>query len=168
MNTHLRAVSGIVDFGPRTITGPHFVPGLFEGRVSNSAQPDQSINKVDANPNTSIQLGLRRINQNAVSTDGGEISGWASQSTYIYTGQIYIADNDVPGDGLGKISFGENFDDYALVTVDGVTRLENSAWNVPTTSGSLTLPAGWHDIEFRAGQGGGGVGAVRHPATCRS
>jgi len=37
--------------------------------------------------------------------------------------------------------------------------MNNGAWNVATTSGPLTLPTGWHDIEVRFSNGGGGAGA---------
>ena len=36
---------------------------------------------------------------------------------------------------------------------------QDGAWNNLTSSGRLDMKAGWHDIELRFGEGGGGVGA---------
>jgi len=43
--------------------------------------------------------------------------------------------------------------------VNGVQRMNNTSWNTPTSSGPITLPTGWHDIEVRFSNGGGGAGA---------
>jgi len=160
--TEMRVATGVIDYGQNVISGnpAHFVAGLYEGRLNNVGQPDRNINKADANPQTGITLNLRRINQGNVDTTNGEVSGWVTDSTYIYSGQIFIPDNDVAGDGLGKIAFGENFDDYTQIKVDGVLKIDDPAWDRPSTSGPIVLSAGWHDIEFRAGQGVGGVGPV--------
>jgi len=160
LNTEMRIHAGVVDYGLNVINGVAVQAGLFEGRVSNVGLPDRNINKDASNPRTGVTLNLRRINQTNVNTDPGETAGWLTDSTYIYTGQIFIPDNDIVGDGLGKIAFGENFDDYTQVKVDGNLVIDDAAWNVATSSGAQILSAGWHDIEFRGGQGVGGVGPV--------
>jgi autotransporter-associated beta strand protein len=88
--------------------------------------------------------------------------------TIVYQGQFYDAD--------GKFAFGENIDDNVRVFIDGVPVLVNNTWNVPTTTASTTNNTGsgagtlnfgmgpgddgWHDIEFRFSNGGGGAGPV--------
>ena len=117
--------------------------GLREGRVNGG------FNITAPNPGVVPKLTLER----AQSTD---TVAFMNDSTWIYTGEINVPDNN--GDGTGTIAFGENFDDSVQLVIDGVQRMNNGAWNVPTTSGPLTLSAGWHSFEARFGQGGGGVG----------
>jgi fibronectin-binding autotransporter adhesin len=80
-------------------------------------------------------------------------------STYSYTGQIFIPDSN--GNGTGTISFAENNDDDTYMYVDGNTTavIADTSWNVPKSSGPLTLSTGWHDIEIRFGNTGGGAGS---------
>ncbi|HEV8606105.1 MAG TPA: PA14 domain-containing protein [Tepidisphaeraceae bacterium] len=164
VNTEMRIATGVIDYGQNVITGnpAHFTAGLYESRLGNPGpgESDRNINKSGPNINERITLGLNHINQGNVDTTAGENAGWITDSTYVYTGQIFIPDNDVAGDGLGKVSFGENFDDYVQVKVDGALKIDDPAWNVPSSSGPLVLAAGWHDVEFRGGQGVGGVGPV--------
>ncbi len=103
-----------------------------------------------ANPGGAVTLGTDRaqiVNNDAL---------FPNNTTYIYSGQINWPNNN--GDGTGTIAFGENFDDSVLLRIGGTTYMNNNAWNVPTTSGPITLPAGWTDFEVRFGQGVGGVG----------
>src|SRR5436190_13938790 len=81
--------------------------------------------------------------------------------TYIYQGQIYDADD--------IISFGKNIDDVVMIKIDGVNYLNSTAWNTPQSTTALKPdndfgmgPAGdgWHDIDIRLGEFGGGAGAV--------
>src|SRR5205823_152002 len=99
----------------------------------------------------SVQLYPRRANQARGNTSAtfNPITGWRDSSTYIYTGQILVPDNDVAGDGIGKVAFGMSFDDSVLLKVDGQTVMRDTTWNNSTSSGALTLVAGWHDIEMR-------------------
>ncbi|MDZ7618249.1 MAG: autotransporter-associated beta strand repeat-containing protein [Patescibacteria group bacterium] len=82
---------------------------------------------------------------------------WGDYRTWVYTGQFYDAD--------GIFSFAENIDDVAWMMVDGIVRMNNSSWSVPTSTGILNLGMGvngdgWHDVEIRFYNGSGGKGAV--------
>ena len=91
---------------------------------------------------------------------------WNTNQTWVYTGQFFDAD--------GLFAFGENIDDRALVTIDGVVRLTNASAAQNTSTGSLTNnpsggvtnfgmgPAGdgWHNIEIRFSNGTGGAGGT--------
>ncbi len=110
------------------------------------------------------QLGPRRGQTNTVT--GNPLTGWADNTTFIYKGRFYDAD--------GYFAFAENIDDRAAVWIDGVLRLFNEGWNTPTSTGSTSNNGyggvtyfgmgpdgdGWHDIEIRMSNGGGGAGSV--------
>ncbi|MDZ7615590.1 MAG: autotransporter-associated beta strand repeat-containing protein, partial [Patescibacteria group bacterium] len=88
--------------------------------------------------------------------------------TVVYQGQFYDED--------GKFAFAENIDDSVRIFVNGVLVLSNDTWDMPTTTASTTNNAaagagvidfgmgpesdGWHNIEFRFANGGGGAGPV--------
>lgn len=110
------------------------------------------------------QLGPRRGQTNTVT--GNPLTGWADNTTFIYKGRFYDAD--------GYFAFAENIDDRVAIWIDGVLRLFNEGWNTPTSTGSTSNNAyggttyfglgpdgdGWHDIEIRMSNGGGGAGSV--------
>lgn len=94
---------------------------------------------------------------------------WGGQRTWIYTGQFFDAD--------GTFAFAENIDDEVVVVIDGVEVIRNNQWDIPTTSasnannntaagaGTLNFGMGpngdgWHNVEFRFYDGGGGAGPV--------
>jgi hypothetical protein len=130
--------------GVQTIT-----PGLLEGRVSGA------FNTTSPNPG---DRGILLEPIRAQEPGNGNVEPFPDNTTYIYTGQILIPDNGTPGDGQGTFAMAEHFDDSTLIRIDGVVRLSNQQWDVPNTTGVLNLPAGWHDLELRFGEGGGGWG----------
>ncbi|HPD14476.1 MAG TPA: autotransporter-associated beta strand repeat-containing protein [Planctomycetota bacterium] len=164
----VHVASGTVTIGG-TLSGPGpgaYVPGLLEGNGGtwNSASP--------INTGTfGIKLEPRMGNMSVVTHD--RITGWSDNETWVYSGQFYDAD--------GYFSFIENIDDNAAVLIDGVKRLEESGSEISSTSmiagqrgatvyasqnsygGNLYFGMGpngdgWHDIEIRFQQGGGGAG----------
>jgi hypothetical protein len=128
---------------------------LLEGRLSGS------FNTTAPNPGTSNvpDVGGIRLEPRLAQTAGsGNMEPWPDNTTHIYTGQFLVPDNGTPGDGLGHFAMAEHFDDNTLIKIDGVTRLSNQNWDIPNTTGALTMSAGWHDLELRFGEGGGGWG----------
>jgi len=75
---------------------------------------------------------------------------WAENRTWVYTGKIYL-------DG-GTYYFAENINNFAMMAIDGAVLIDDLDYAVPTSSGAVSLPAGWHDIEIRFGNGGGAGG----------
>jgi autotransporter-associated beta strand protein len=136
------AISGV-----HTASGSTAIPGLVAGTLSGSSM------SLAANP------GILGVNM-MLSPHAGLTNvspPWAGNTTWVYTGQFYDAD--------GTFSFGENVDDATWIKIDGSVRLNDGSWNTPTTTGILNLgmgPAGdgWHDVEIRFFNGGGGAGAV--------
>ncbi len=84
----------------------------------------------------------------------GETFNWNSENTtFAYFGQMFME--------AGKTYvFGAHFDDDAFVKVDGhvlVNEPRSSSYSICT--GSYVCDAtGWHDVEFRLSDGGGGKG----------
>jgi len=88
---------------------------------------------------------------------------WGNNNTYFYSGEIFFPNSN--NDGTGSIAFAEQNDDSTFLAIDGVTLLSNTTWNVTNTASdpntgaqTITLPTGWHTIDLRFGNGGGGAG----------
>jgi hypothetical protein len=78
-------------------------------------------------------------------------AGWSGDKdnyTVRFSGEFF-ADHD------GDYSFQEHVDDEAWLVVNGSEVLHNNQWNVPTDE-TIPLSIGWHTIEFRTREGGGG------------
>lgn len=75
---------------------------------------------------------------------------WGSQTTYLYTGFLYLKAGVTYG-------FGAKIDDRANITIDGtaVIRSGNYAYASGTYTPSYT---GWHPVDIRVGNGTGGAG----------
>jgi autotransporter-associated beta strand protein len=137
-----------IALAPVPVNASRGTPGLYEGRLTNR------LNRVEANPRTSVQLTTRAVNGTNV-VSGGTINGclWPDQTCYVYTGYLWnrAATNVV-------WTFGENFDDNVYLLIDGKAILDNDVSNAPTYRNVLLTP-GPHAFEVRCGQGGSNVGA---------
>ncbi len=176
-----------VSAGTTTVSGTisgttlGYTPGLLEGMIQNgtTTSPFDATAGRQLNPgNFGIKLEPRMAQTNAVTQNA--LTGWTDGQMWIYNG--YIKDND------GVFSFLENIDDNTGVWVDGINVINNSTFNVLTNSAysigftgtttsaganlgtptqsfgaGISLPGygnGWHLIEIRFANGGGGAGAV--------
>ena len=126
-------------------TAAPVVPGLLETQLSGS------FNTGAFTPSNTLKSGPLKGNETSP-------ANFPDNTTFAYTGRVYVPDNGTAGDGQGQIAFAENFDDNVLVKIDGVTKLNNTSWNTPTGTGGMSLSVGYHDFEVRFGEGGGGVG----------
>ncbi|NQT54469.1 PEP-CTERM sorting domain-containing protein, partial [bacterium] len=87
------------------------------------------------------------INRNDYDYPG---TGWVGDQNNFsvrYSGMFYF--------GGGSVSFQEQVDDEAWLDIDGVEVLHDGTWNVNTNT-TISLDEGWHGIEFRQREGGGG------------
>ncbi|MDA3923092.1 MAG: DUF2341 domain-containing protein [Kiritimatiellae bacterium] len=75
---------------------------------------------------------------------------WADNRTWVYTGQIYLNGS--------TYHFAESIDNNTMLILNGTTYINDIDHTTPTTSGAITLSAGWYDIEIRFGNGTGGAG----------
>jgi hypothetical protein len=160
----IRAQSGVTDLSgvqissSGTIIAQHgLVTGLQEGFVTGA------FNETTGNPKQGGAVLTPRFG-NIIGVDSGAAmttadltaGTWRNNTTIVYTGEIFVPNTN--GNGTGTIAFGESFDDSVLVKIDGQTLLRDTAWDNSTSSGSNQLTSGWHTVEFRFGQGGGGAG----------
>ncbi|MCE9608981.1 MAG: autotransporter-associated beta strand repeat-containing protein [Chthoniobacter sp.] len=125
------------------------VSGLYEGLVSNSNGADSS----SSVPHTSIQASARWAD--ATGTGGSNVfPNWADNTTFGYQGFFYN-----PSNSPVTYKFGKDFDDFGLIRIDGNDVINDNNWgDAPTADYSLT--PGWHAVDLRVGQGGGGAGPV--------
>jgi hypothetical protein len=163
-NSAIRAQSGVVDLSnvqiasSGTLIAQHgLVTGLQEGFVAGA------FNETSANPKQGGAVleprfgNIAGVDSGAAMTVADLTAGtWRNNTTIVYTGEIFIPNTN--GNNTGTVAFGESFDDSVLVKIDGQTLLRDTAWDNSTSSGSNQLSAGWHTVEFRFGQGGGGAG----------
>lgn len=121
-------------------------PGLYEGRVSGYQ------NWIAANPKDLVTPNIRSAT--GYVSSGGTLNGavWPDNSTYIHTGYLW---NREPTNVVW--TFGENFDDTALLYIDGVRVLYDAASATPTYR-NYTLTPGPHAFELRLAQSTGSVG----------
>ena len=77
--------------------------------------------------------------------------------TWVYTGQFNVPNT---GGATTLVQFAEQVDDDTVLTIDGTTVINDTSFSNVTTSGGLALTPGWHNIEVRFANGGGGAGAV--------
>jgi len=146
--------------GPVTILGGTLklkasgVPGLSQGWLIN-----QDYNT--ANPNNRGIVLMPYAGESQKVADGGRAwpdqtgptgASWSDNETWVYTGKMYL-----PGP---TASFAGDIDDDLEVKIDGVW-IAHPSWNFGTRIVKLAPSGdGWHDVEIRIHNGGGGAGAT--------
>ena len=177
----LRVANGTVQLGG-SIAGPGagaYVPGLLEGVI----QPDAGWDSGSGRPVNPAQFGFKleptRGQMNVVTQD--PVTGWSDNTTWIYTGWVYDADGIfafaesiddnvlISIDGVTRLL--NNTWNQQTVTAFSV----GQAGGTQGTGANLGTPAidfgnpdddndpttgagGWHKIEIRLRNGGGGAG----------
>jgi len=176
--------SNLADFNAAT------VPGLLEGRYTTTAGlPDTNASGRDltnvrqSNPgNFGVRLEPRMGQMNVVTQNG--LTGWSNDTAWIYTGYFYDADGVftfmeniddsvlVSIDGVTRLLNNAGTNPWQTVTSTATdkgqrgTTLDTTVDNTGTPQGltaiaaNPNLPAGWHTIEMRFDNGGGGGGPV--------
>ena len=170
----LHAVSGVTNLAGSTITGAVGDGYLYEGRlgtVSDWTTPnpravllDQGGQTVPATfvlhptPNGDVATGVRagRILDGAWDNNSPQVN--AQDTTWVYTGWILFSDAGLVVDPTktATYAFRANFDDNAMMTIDG-TQVGGVGWNWVS---QVTEAEGWHEIEVRLSNGGGPGGAL--------
>ena len=116
-------------------------PGLWEGLVTEGGGWDTT----GPIPQTTVRLSDRMADS---------YDGWTDSTTWGYTGYF---NNPASTDVVFK--FGKAFDDNGLIKIDGTVVINDTDWSAFVTA-NHTLSPGWHTLELRVGQGGGGVGPM--------
>jgi autotransporter-associated beta strand protein len=148
----------VVIGGTYSGTSTTFAPGLRESRSGNNAFDE-------------VTFGTRTTSkpypEAAETTEKGP---WVDNDSWIYSGQIYDAD--------GIFALAGGIDDNFEIFIDGQRVLRHGGSNIGQTGSPLNRDGtaaanpyggiinygmgprgdGWHDVEFRITQGGGGAG----------
>ena len=149
------------------VTGNGFANGLIEGLVSNTNGTDFT----DPNPGNALldtnytgsatipfggSVNFFRLGQTSQLVGGGP---WDNNQTWAYTGQIFVQTTTIAGavQSTTPVQFAAAVDDNTQVKLDGSVVL-NETGDGFSTSGILNLTPGWHNIDVRFGNGGGGAG----------
>ncbi|MEY4797754.1 MAG: hypothetical protein RI978_55, partial [Verrucomicrobiota bacterium] len=126
--------------GALTVNGGKLVlnslAGLHEGSLTVS-----SLDGTQANPRTATRLTTTMANTNA---------GWSDNQQWNYSGYVYVPT-------VSRWTFGECIDDAAWLKVDDTVVLNDGNWG-NVSLGSIDLSVGWHRIDARFQNGGGGAG----------
>ncbi len=139
-------VAGTLHLQPLTLGAV----GLWEGVVSTTQ--GNPLDTTDPIPQTTVQLSAR---WGTSTTSGGGTSpitypNWPDNTTIGYSGYFYAP-------VAGTYTFGKSFDDAGYLAIGGSVIINDSNWTDAVTQ-TATLSQGWHNIDLRFGQGGGGVG----------
>ena len=115
-------------------------PGLQYGKI-----PSNALNVDDwpAVTNTTCEIIHAKTQDPAI---------WGTSVTWVYWGEMYFPET-------GTYWFGENNDDYAFLAIDGEQVFKDDVWDRPTIK-SRQLNEGWHKIDLRLYNSGGGCGPV--------
>jgi hypothetical protein len=156
----IHAANGVMDLSGATITTLNVPGGLGAGLFGGRVEGGTNATEFPASP--TVDLRLSRAQTTDIPFFGGNLGTW------VYTGEIRLPDTD--GDGTpGPVAFAEQFDDYALLKIEGVEYINNTAWDIPHSSGAIELADtepdgkgtagdGWFSFEARFGDTGGGIG----------
>ena len=121
--------------------------GLWEGVVADGTN---AWDTTDPIPHTSAQLSARWGTSNSTGSSPATYPNWPNSTTIGYSGYFYVPK-------AGTYTFGKSFDDNGYLAIDGSVIINDQNWSAAPTA-TDTLSAGWHPIDIRFGQGGGGVG----------
>ena len=159
--------------GAVTLAGGNLVTGALAGLEQGSligSTNTSSVNPANApsNQGGSIVPGFTTGStaaENAVNLSGAPSNTgpdpvqsnvwWGTNNTWVYTGYFFSV--------TGQVAAAEQIDDNTVLVIDGQTVLNDNQWNVATSTGLLNLGMGpkgdgWHSIELRVSNGGGGAG----------
>ncbi len=172
----LRAASGTTDFGSSaiTVTPRAFASGVIESMNDTANNADNGFTLGAGRAGQPTTGGLKNSFRLGNDNTTNSTTAWGDNDLWVYTGQFYDAD--------GSFSFAENVDDAVRVRIDGVLVLANDQWDHASNTNStlnntanfnnIGVPApntgnsygmgpegnGWHNIEVRMFNGGGGAG----------
>ena len=126
-------------------------PGLMQAKFASSTA--DTTNDILASTTAERVPGtiMADTTGSASNTFGGASWTWNSNTTYGYAGWMWMEA------GRAYI-FGKQFDDRIIVTIDGTTILDNSTWDAFAVGSNLVAATGWHAVDIRLYNGGGGVG----------
>ena len=142
----LRA-TGEAPFSPRKV----YAPGLIQAQLSGAMDRTTDILSHSTATNVPGAI-MASTSGSATNPYNGKNYSWGGNTTFGYVGQMYMT-------GGTTYWFGKYVDDSGDVTVDGTQIMKDDTWNGFITASFTPAVSGWHDVELRFGNGGGGAGA---------
>ena len=142
----LRA-TGEAPFSPLKV----YAPGLIQAQLSGAMDRTTDILSHSTATNVPGAI-MASTSGSATNPYNGKSYAWGGNTTFGYVGQMYMT-------GGTTYWFGKYVDDSGDVTVDGTQIMKDDTWNGFITASFTPAVSGWHDVEFRFGNGGGGAGA---------
>ena len=146
VDDELRA-TGDAPFSPLKV----YAPGLVQARLSGAMDRTTDILSHSTATNAPGAI-MASTSGSAVNAFTGQTHSWGNNTTFGYVGQMWMT-------GGTTYWFGKYIDDSGDVTVDGTKVMQNDTYNAFATASFTPEITGWHDIEFRFGNGTGGAGA---------
>ncbi len=136
-------------FSPRKV----YAPGLIQARIGGSAM-DRTTDILSHSTATNVPGAIMASTSgSATNPYNAQSYAWGDNTTFGYVGQMYL-------EAGTTYWFGKYIDDSGYVLVDGTTVLNNDNYQNLVTGSFTPDETGWHDVEFRFGNGGGGAGCV--------
>ena len=142
----LRA-TGEAPFSPLKV----YASGLVQAQLSGAMDRTTDILSHSTATNAPGAI-MASTSGSATNPFNGKSYSWGGNTTFGYVGQMYM-------DAGTTYWFGKYIDDSGDVTVDGTQIMKDDTWNGLVTASFTPDATGWHDVEFRFGNGGGGAGA---------
>ena len=142
----LRA-TGEAPFSPLKV----YASGLIQAQLSGAMDRTTDILSHSTATNAPGAI-MASTSGSATNPYNGKSYAWGGNTTFGYVGQMYMT-------GGTTYWFGKYVDDSGDVTVDGTQIMKDDTWNGFITASFTPAVSGWHDVEFRFGNGGGGAGA---------
>ena len=134
-------------------------PGLMQGKLAGAINMTDGMDKAkDVRRELGPVMGLytaRSSTSGYTSEIDGSTSYWSNDTTYLYTGFIWL-------DAAKTYAFGGRNDDSLELFIDGANVLHaRNDGTAPNCVKTTYEPAytGWHALEIRSGNGGGLAGA---------
>jgi hypothetical protein len=133
--------------------GKVYAAGLVQAQIGGSAM-DRTTDILSHSTATNVPGAIMASTSgSAVNPYNGKTYSWGGNTTFGYVGQMYMT-------GGTTYWFGKYIDDSGDVKVDGTVVMKNDTYNAFATASYIPEKTGWHDVEFRFGNGGGGAGCM--------
>ena len=134
-------------------SGKVYAAGLVQAKIGGSAM-DKTTDILSHGTATNVPGAIMASTSvSAVNPYDGKTYSWDSNTTFGYVGQMWMT-------GGTTYWFGKYLDDSGLVKVDGTTVMDNGTYNALVTASFTPEKTGWHEVEFRFGNGTGGAGCM--------
>ncbi|MBR1609192.1 MAG: hypothetical protein IJ678_06210 [Kiritimatiellae bacterium] len=129
-----------------------YAPGLLQGKLVDAGNPYNATDPAAKDPAAQVVPGtIMAYTDGTAELSDGRSWSWGDNTTFVYEGQMWMTA------GV-DYHFGKLFDDFGYAKVDGTVLVNDTQYNRAVRGTVRPSYTGWHDVLFRVGNGGGGVG----------